>query len=290
MKSQKILSYIPLLCISGLSLLFLGAQNPPPTPPSAPALVPAPPSHGRAIVPTNAEPAKPHALVWDATEKTYHPELGEQNAPFSFWVTNTSNVDVQIAEVAPSCGCTVANYPKPWNLKPGESGEVKASMSLAGKSGTQVKILTVRSSGGAPQVLTVTVPIPVDTNAERRKRNMEAAAKDRQAVFKGDCAACHVEPLKEKKGEHLFVAGCNICHEPPTGHRAAIVPDLKKLPFPTDKEYWKKMISDGKPGSLMPGFAKAHGGPLTDEEIESLADYAVQTFKFDPANSVKKTN
>lgn len=273
MKAQKILSYIPLLCLSGMSLLFLGAQ----VSPTAPTPTP----------PTGA--SRPHPLVWDAMEKTYHPQIGETNAPFSFWVTNTSKGNVLISNVSPSCGCTVADYPKPWNLAPGDSGEVKANMNIAGKSGTQVKILTVTSTGGPSQVLTMKVLIPKDEDEARRARNMAAAAKDRQVVFKGDCASCHVEPLKGKMGKELFVAGCNICHEPETGHRAEIVPDLKKLPFPTTKAYWKKIIADGKEGSLMPGFAKAHGGPLTDEEIESLAEYAVKAFPFDPAN-LKKTN
>lgn len=274
MKSQQILSYIPLLCLSALSLLFLGAQETPVSP------APATPPTGS---------TKPHPLVWDAMERVYHAEPGETVANYRFSVTNASKNIVLISSVTPECGCTVADYPKPWQLKPGESGEITASMNFAGQKGSKQKTMKVQSSGGPPQVLTLKVIIPFDNNEERRKANMAAAAKDRQAVFKGDCASCHVEPLKGLMGEQLFVAGCNICHEPSSGHRAEIVPDLKKLAFPTDINYWKNMISNGKTNSLMPGFAKAHGGPLTDEEIDSLAQYAVKTFKFDPAN-VKKTN
>ncbi|MBA4150124.1 MAG: DUF1573 domain-containing protein [Verrucomicrobia bacterium] len=274
MKLQKILSYISLLCLSGVSVLFVGAQNP-----STAQTSPAPEPGGR-----------PHSLVWDAMEKTYYAEFEETVATYTFWVTNTSRAPVLITAVTPACSCTIADNPQPWKLAPGEVGELKASMNFAGQIGEKEKTMAIDSTGGRRQVLTLKVNIPHDDNEERRARNMAAAAKDRQAVLKGDCAACHVEPLKGLKGEDLFVAGCNICHDPPNNaKRAQVVPDLKTLAFPTDKAYWKKIIADGKEGTLMPGFATAHGGPLTDEEIESLAEYAVKAFPFDPAN-VKKTN
>ncbi|MFN7141986.1 MAG: DUF1573 domain-containing protein [Limisphaerales bacterium] len=271
---KKLFHFIPLICLSALSLIFIAAQEPP-------TAAPAP----------QAPAARPHALTWDAMEKTYHAEFGETSAPFTYWVTNTSTMPVLISSVNPSCGCTVADYPKPWNLAPGESGEIKASMNFAGKTGIQSKIMSVISSGGPQQTLTMRVVIPHDTNEERRKQNMAIAAKDRQAVFKNDCASCHVEPLKGKRGQELFVAGCNICHDPYTGHRAEIVPDLKKLAFPTDRNFWKKIITEGKEGTLMPGFGQAHGGPLTEEEIDSLVDYALEAFPFNPENiKIKITN
>lgn len=274
MKAHKRFASIPLLCLVLLSLLLLGATNAP-----------------IANIANNLEKGlRPHPLVWDSIEKTTYVKPGETNAAFSFWVTNTATVPVLISAVKPSCGCTVADYPKPWNLAPGESGEVKANMNIAGKTGTQTKILTVISSGGPSQILTMKAVIPKDTDEERRKRNLQIAAQNRQAVFAGECASCHVEPLKGKLGKELFDAGCNICHNPPEGHRAEIVPDLTKLPFPTTIDYWKKIIADGKEGSLMPGFARKHGGPLTDEEIESLAEYAVKAFPFNPANLKPATN
>jgi mono/diheme cytochrome c family protein len=55
------------------------------------------------------------------------------------------------------------------------------------------------------------------------------------------------------------------------------VPDLHALKQPTSLEYWKAMISFGKPHTLMPGFALAQGGPLSDEQIASLAAYLNRT-------------
>ena len=105
---------------------------------------------------------------------------------------------------------------------------------------------------------------------------MQLAMADRQAVFKNDCASCHVAPAVGKKGEQLFAAACSICHEAP--HRATMVPDLHALKFTPTKDYWHNWISNGKPGSLMPAFAQAQGGPLTDEQIESLAEYLTHYF------------
>jgi hypothetical protein len=39
------------------------------------------------------------------------------------------------------------------------------------------------------------------------------------------------------------------------------------------RDYWLGWIRNGKEGSLMPAFDSRKGGPLTDEQVESLADY-----------------
>src|SRR6185295_2943645 len=105
-----------------------------------------------------------------------------------------------------------------------------------------------------------------------RMANQMAAAADRQAVFKGDCAKCHVEPAIGKMSAELYLAACGICHDPVGPHpRAQMVPNLKALNHPTDYAYWKQWIENGKTNSLMPAFSEANGGPLTAAQIESLA-------------------
>ncbi len=112
--------------------------------------------------------------------------------------------------------------------------------------------------------------IPTLTDAERA-RGMAAAKVDRQAVFKDDCATCHAKPATGKYGQALYDAVCAICHE--AEHRATMVPDLHNLKMPTNDEFWRTWIAHGKPGSLMPAFSTAEGGPLTDMQIASLAAY-----------------
>jgi mono/diheme cytochrome c family protein len=116
------------------------------------------------------------------------------------------------------------------------------------------------------------------TEAERA-RNMQSALGDRQAVLKGECAKCHVEPAVGKKGKDLFVAACGICHN--AERRAAMVVDLQADPTKYKSmppEFWNMFITMGKPGTLMPAFAKENGGFLTQDQITSLVDYITKDF------------
>ena len=115
--------------------------------------------------------------------------------------------------------------------------------------------------------------IPTLSDADRAT-GMAAAKVDRQAVFKNDCATCHVKPGEGKYGQELYDAVCAICHE--AEHRATMVPDLHNLKVPTNEEFWRTWIAHGKPGSFMPAFSHREGGPLTDMQIASLAAYLDQ--------------
>jgi mono/diheme cytochrome c family protein len=96
-------------------------------------------------------------------------------------------------------------------------------------------------------------------------------------VFKGDCASCHVHRGEGKYGQELYQADCAICHE--SEHRATMVPDLHALKTPTNFEFWRTWITHGKPGSLMPAFSTVDGGPLSDMQIASLANYLGESIK-----------
>lgn len=251
--------------------LFSKKTEPAPAVTNAPPPVVAP-----APVATNTTPA---VLAWDSDVKESRPVLGDANANVSFFLTNTSPVDAIVNSVTTSCGCTTAHLPPmPWTLKPGESGKIDASVNLAGKSGTLVKTLTVNSTAGT-KMLQIRVVVP-DASAAR-DGNIQMAMADRQAVFKDNCATCHVTPTVGKTGEPLYKAACGICHE--AEHRATMVADLHNLKHPTDRDFWRVWIANGKPGSLMPAFAKSQGGPLTDEQINSLADYLSQAIPSDAA-------
>jgi mono/diheme cytochrome c family protein len=65
-----------------------------------------------------------------------------------------------------------------------------------------------------------------------------------------------------------------------------MVPDLTGLPQAGSREYWALWIGQGKEGSLMPGFARSAGGPLTEEQIQSLVDYlSTRKTEPEPANA-----
>lgn len=223
-----------------------------------------------------------NVLVFDDEMKHETLKPGEYLAVMTFRFTNITTTNVTISAVRTSCGCTVPKLPAmPWTVAPGSSNAIEFHMDLRGKRGTLTKIATVESSSGVKSLaLKGTIPDApalaaggaggADSMGDR-VRNLQIAAADRQAVFRGDCAKCHFEPAVGKMGESLYGAACGVCHE--AEHRAAMVPDLRALKQSTDANYWKSWIINGKPGTLMPAFAQAHGGPLTDAQVESLTAF-----------------
>jgi cytochrome c553 len=191
-------------------------------------------------------------------------------------VTNAiSPVPVTILDVHPSCGCTTVELPaRPWTISPGSNGVIKISVNLAGKNGMLFKTVNVSTDRGS-KTLTLRInilPAPVPTMTDADRIRAQAVAKvDRQSVFRDDCAKCHVVPGNGKYGQALFDAVCSVCHEAQS--RASMVPDLHALKIPTNEDFWRTWITHGKPGSLMPAFSAAEGGPLNDMQISSLAAY-----------------
>jgi mono/diheme cytochrome c family protein len=191
------------------------------------------------------------------------------------WVTNAVPFPVIISQVHPSCGCTTAQLPPlPWTLAPGTNGQIGVTVNLAGKFGTVVKTVHVATSEGSKDLIVqINILPPVMTNLTDadRMRQMAIAKVDRQAVFKNDCATCHMKQGQFKNGQALYDADCGICHE--AEHRASMVPDLHNLKVPTNAEFWRTWISHGKPGTFMPAFSVGDGGPLDDMQIAQLAVY-----------------
>jgi cytochrome c5 len=184
-------------------------------------------------------------------------------------------VPVAILEVHPSCGCTTAQLPPlPWIIPPGANGQFGLTVNLAGRTGMQVKTVNVKTDKGFKQLIlkiNILPPVvPTQSDADRAHA-LEMAKADRQTVFQGDCAICHVKPGTGKYGKLLYDAVCAICHESIT--RASMVPDLHNIKTPTNVEFWQTWIAHGKAGSLMPAFSIADGGPLTDMQIAFLAGY-----------------
>ena len=221
-------------------------------------------------------------LAWDSDFKEITAKPGDVTAIMHFALTNLAKEALTIKAVRSSCGCTLAEIPPvPWVLNPGSNGVIKVSVDLRGKRQMVSKSITVETSHGY-KVLSFRVIIPeiataIPGSMQDRARNTAIATADRQAVFRGECAKCHVEPAVGKMGLALYGASCGICHD--GEHRAAFVPDLKQLKVATTADYWRQSIVTGKPGSLMPAFSQNLGGPLTDLQIQSLVDYLTANFK-----------
>ena len=166
----------------------------------------------------------------------------------------------------------------PWLLGPGESGTFTGTIDFRGKEGTVIKSLFVNTTAGT-QVLQLVVKIPTVDDAGR-KRNQQVALQNRQAVFQGDCASCHLTPTKGRSGAELFTAACGVCHF--SANRASMVPDLLSARQHRDADFWRKWITEGKEGTLMPAWSQEKGGPLTREQIESLVKFAMETLPTEP--------
>jgi mono/diheme cytochrome c family protein len=123
------------------------------------------------------------------------------------------------------------------------------------------------------------VLIPEDPAAaamDQRIGNEQIARTDRQAVFRGRCASCHVPAKTRLVGADLFRAACAICHESP--HRAGMVPDLAERGSGKKADYWTRWIESGREGSLMPAFAVEKHGILTSAETATLAQYLTRRY------------
>lgn len=233
----------------------------------------------------NVAPDAPvlNKLVFDSLAKQYNATLTDKMASFSFFVTNTWTNELTIDRVKTSCGCTVAKLPaEPWHLGPGAHGQIDATVNLEGKgAGLLQKTITFYVSsranylGARVATVRVDIPAPPAPNAltpEQRQAAMAKAMADPQQIFKDPkCAECHVNQGRNAWGARLYAADCGICHDSP--NRASFVPDLHALKVPTSFAYWKSIIANGKPHTLMPAFANTAGGPLTDEEVHSIAEY-----------------
>jgi mono/diheme cytochrome c family protein len=282
--SRLAFSFFAALALAALNVSAQTAQPAPTVAPLAPQPAGAPP-----IPAPDA-----NALKWDADTKDYNAKQGDTSAAFTFAVTNVSKYEVAINRLSTSCGCTVAQLPStPYKLQPGSNVTISVSMDLHGKVGAVTKTVSVDTAAGFKSLMvranipqpantaaTPGAPAPANNSMGDRAKNIQNALADRQAVFKGECAKCHVDKGVGKMGKDLYVASCGVCHE--AEHRAAMVPDLKVPRSPRDLAFWQKWIMEGKPGTLMPAFAQAHGGPLTQEQVDSLTVYLYQTMPKTP--------
>jgi len=204
------------------------------------------------------EPLPDGVLAWDELTKAVDATNEQAFARFSFSFTNLTTNMVAVLSVQPGCHCTTVELPPtPWLIAPGSNGTIKLKVDLAGKSGTLFKTVSFTSDKGRKDlILRINIlppPAMPEMTEEQRTAGLLAAKADRQAVFKGDCASCHLKKTEGKYGQQLFDAICAICHE--AKNRATMVPDLATLQIPTSDEFWRTWITAGKAGSLMPAFA-----------------------------------
>lgn len=174
-----------------------------------------------------------------------------------FRIENKGDDSLVISDVLASCGCTAAELDKK-TIGPDDFANVKVTLDPKGKIGTIEKFVWITSNLGSDSLSVIADIKAVHENAMMRV----------DGIFAGDCRKCHVDKGVGKFGMELFTASCSMCH---THSEKAHAPHLVEM---TNKQLADttlyRIIAEGKAKTNMPGYAPAHGGPLSDEQIRSL--------------------
>lgn len=144
-------------------------------------------------------------------------------------------------------------------LGPKEKGKVSVSVDLRGRLGRMSKTIQVYTNDLSRPVTNLLVTMYV-------KDRLHMSKFTTGEIFSERCKRCHVEQGMGKKGFELFRADCIMCHN--NGKSASPIQGMSKKP----REYISNAIRNGIDGTSMPGWDARNGGPLKDEEIESLVN------------------
>ena len=82
------------------------------------------------------------SIQWLDSTRNFGKITEGQHLSVSFKFKNTGNKPLVIESVHPSCGCTVADYPKE-PIAPGQEGEITGEFNSEGRQGQNHKEITV---------------------------------------------------------------------------------------------------------------------------------------------------
>src|SRR5438445_1410448 len=97
-------------------------------------------------------------LKWEQTSVDLRPALGDKQAVAHFKYENVGKTPVYFKSVHASCGCTTAQTQKE-QVAPGEKGEIIATFNIGGRTGTQVKTVTVQTDDPDPSRATTVLTL-----------------------------------------------------------------------------------------------------------------------------------
>lgn len=178
-----------------------------------------------------------------------------------FTVSNLGDTDLIIEEVSTPCGCTGAVAGDP-TIPPGGSTTIDVTYDSSVRSGEVTRVITVISNDPNEPELTLELIATVDAS-------MHEGFSAGEALFGEKCGSCHADPAQGLSGQALYTEVCWFCHgKYREGKTAPALPAYPAAARPHLLHY----ISEGKDGTEMPGYAKAHGGPLDTAQVNSLID------------------
>jgi mono/diheme cytochrome c family protein len=151
-------------------------------------------------------------------------------------------------------------------LAPGKVGNIKIDLDTFGKKGNIIKTITIISNDYLVPEKTVQIVTQV-------KAPPHPEFNVGEALFSSRCRSCHADAGQGLQGASLYLAICYQCHGVDgEGTSAAALSDQDYLQG-VDREYLYKWIAEGQQGTAMPGYSQQHGGPLTEQQINSLVEF-----------------
>ncbi len=78
-----------------------------------------------------------------------------ENVAHTFIIKNVGEADLVISQASASCGCTVPKFSRE-PIAPGQTGKVEVAFSSAGRSGQQLKTITLLTNA-QPSTVTLTI-------------------------------------------------------------------------------------------------------------------------------------
>src|SRR5438094_2849353 len=88
-------------------------------------------------------------LKWEQTSVDLRPGFNDTTAVADFNYANVGNTPVHFESVHASCGCTTAQTQNE-QVAPGQKGEITATFNIGGRTGIQVKTVTVQTDDPDP--------------------------------------------------------------------------------------------------------------------------------------------
>jgi hypothetical protein len=88
-------------------------------------------------------------LKWEQTSVDLRPAFSDKQAVAHFKYENVGKTPIHFKSVHASCGCTTAQTQNE-QVAPGQKGEITATFNIGGRTGTQVKTVTVQTDDPDP--------------------------------------------------------------------------------------------------------------------------------------------
>ena len=95
-------------------------------------------------------------LKWEQTSVDLRPAFNDKQAVAHFKYENVGSRPIHFKSVHASCGCTTAQTQNE-QVAPGQKGEITATFNIGGRTGTQVKTVTVQTDDPEPSTVVLTL-------------------------------------------------------------------------------------------------------------------------------------